>query len=456
MSLPAQENKQQNNDNSKYNFRKENVLKTSNAAKILGVSPSTLRRFEEEGLISSYRDPGNDYRFYRLDLIKSLKRDLESKNLKKSFENTNTKEVLKISEKIIVKTPNQVITNKPQEPTKTADSLKINIFSKTESTEKIKNSDSKKRIEASYDDKITQFSKNQFLKDVEDKISGPLLKKARFGVIFLTSFFVISLGLTYLSSKGILSEIINSDKISSVLGLGTKKEIANENSVEKVNRNVLAARTRVSDFIQNFNLPTFFKQKSTFEAGLDVTDITFIDTATMNGLLGIDATTKNTLEQSLSIDGDVVGTNMLSTVIKEGVIDGTKLAPEISYEGSFDFLNGSLLIDGTPIEATAEELNVLSGIQSTVDELNILSGVQTTAEELNILSGVQTTTEELNYLSGMTVENGGILFGDGNAISQDPSALFWDTTTGSLEIGNGSNFTGFRASDSLVLDLIYT
>ena len=62
MSLPAQDKKQQNNE---YNFHKNNVLRVSNAAKILGISPSSLRRFEEEGRISSFRDPGNGYRYYR-------------------------------------------------------------------------------------------------------------------------------------------------------------------------------------------------------------------------------------------------------------------------------------------------------------------------------------------------------------------------------------------------------
>jgi len=78
MTLPAQDKKQQNTE---YTFHKNNVLKVSNAAKILGISPSSLRRFEEEGRMSSFRDPGNGYRYYRLDLIKELKKELEeSKN----------------------------------------------------------------------------------------------------------------------------------------------------------------------------------------------------------------------------------------------------------------------------------------------------------------------------------------------------------------------------------------
>jgi len=84
MSLPAQDKKQQNTE---YTFHKNNVLKVSNAAKILGVSPSSLRRFEEEGRISSFRDPGNGYRYYRLDLIKELRKELEESKNNISVEN---------------------------------------------------------------------------------------------------------------------------------------------------------------------------------------------------------------------------------------------------------------------------------------------------------------------------------------------------------------------------------
>ena len=424
MSLPAQDKKQQNTE---YTFHKNNVLKVSNAAKILGVSPSSLRRFEEEGRISSFRDPGNGYRYYRLDLIKELRKELEESKNNISVENkkenvskiptSNYSEPKKISgPKNIEKPANQNIVKLKSEDKITKENKEI--ISKTSIPNDHK-----------YSDKNINNEQNQIVQDFEDKLTGPLFRRTKFAVIFLSLFFILSLGLTFLSSKGFLQKFVNTENISSILGLKTK-QIAETEDTKKTFPNVLAARTRVSDFVQNFNLQTFFGQRATFEEGLDATDINFTDEATISGLLGIDDTTKNTLEESLSIDGDVVGTNMLSTVIKEGVVDGTKLSPEIEYEGSFDFLNGSLSIDGTPVEATAEEIN--------------------------ILSGVQTTAEELNYISGMTVENGGILFGDGNAIAQDPSTLFWDTTTGSLEIGNGSNFTGFRASDTLVSDLIYT
>ncbi|NMB91938.1 MerR family transcriptional regulator, partial [candidate division WWE3 bacterium] len=76
MDLPAQENTKKHID-SKYNFHRFNYLKVSQAAKILGVSSSSLRRLENEGRISSERLPENNYRVYRLDLINQLKSELE-------------------------------------------------------------------------------------------------------------------------------------------------------------------------------------------------------------------------------------------------------------------------------------------------------------------------------------------------------------------------------------------
>ena len=55
----------------------------------------------------------------------------------------------------------------------------------------------------------------------------------------------------------------------------------------------------------------------------------------------------------------------------------------------------------TGTNLTQIELNTLSGIISTTDELNILSGVIATSTELNILSGVIATSTELNILSGL-------------------------------------------------------
>ena len=56
-------------------------LSINNAAKILGVTPLTLRNWDKKGVLAAYRNPINNYRVYRMDQIELLLRKLEnSKN----------------------------------------------------------------------------------------------------------------------------------------------------------------------------------------------------------------------------------------------------------------------------------------------------------------------------------------------------------------------------------------
>lgn len=56
-------------------------LKINAAAAYLGVSPSTLRNWEKQGRLATYRNPINSYRLYK-------KQDLE--NLLKFIRDSNT------------------------------------------------------------------------------------------------------------------------------------------------------------------------------------------------------------------------------------------------------------------------------------------------------------------------------------------------------------------------------
>jgi DNA-binding transcriptional MerR regulator len=56
----------------KYDFN--NMLTNGKMAKELGVDPKTLRQWAKAGLIPSYENPANGYRFYdRLSVIKALR-----------------------------------------------------------------------------------------------------------------------------------------------------------------------------------------------------------------------------------------------------------------------------------------------------------------------------------------------------------------------------------------------
>ena len=59
----------------------ENHLSISKAAKILGVSTETLRRWDKTGKFPSQRHPINNYRVYNEEKVNLLLKDVEQKYL---------------------------------------------------------------------------------------------------------------------------------------------------------------------------------------------------------------------------------------------------------------------------------------------------------------------------------------------------------------------------------------
>ena len=56
-------------------------LSIQEAAKILAVTPLTLRNWDKKGTLTAYRNPVNNYRVYRADQIELFLRKIEnSKN----------------------------------------------------------------------------------------------------------------------------------------------------------------------------------------------------------------------------------------------------------------------------------------------------------------------------------------------------------------------------------------
>lgn len=59
-------------------------LTIQEAAKMLGVTTTTLRNWDKKGRLTAYRNPINNYRVYRLDQIELFLRKIEnSKNRRK-------------------------------------------------------------------------------------------------------------------------------------------------------------------------------------------------------------------------------------------------------------------------------------------------------------------------------------------------------------------------------------
>ena len=56
-------------------------LSIKEAARMIGVTPLTLRNWDKKGALTSYRNPLNNYRVYRADQIEMFLRRIEnSKN----------------------------------------------------------------------------------------------------------------------------------------------------------------------------------------------------------------------------------------------------------------------------------------------------------------------------------------------------------------------------------------
>jgi len=59
-------------------------LTIKNAAKLLHVSPLTLRNWDKKGILKPYRHPVNNYRLYKLDQIETLLRQLDLSRARQS------------------------------------------------------------------------------------------------------------------------------------------------------------------------------------------------------------------------------------------------------------------------------------------------------------------------------------------------------------------------------------
>lgn len=59
----------------------QKYLSIKDAARLIGVTPLTLRNWDKKGVLTSYRNPVNNYRVYRSDQIELFLRRIEnSKN----------------------------------------------------------------------------------------------------------------------------------------------------------------------------------------------------------------------------------------------------------------------------------------------------------------------------------------------------------------------------------------
>ena len=66
-------------------------IKIKEAAKLIGVTPTTLRLWESKGKISSYRNPINNWRMYKREEIEQLLENIQPiRGVSGSFEEETT------------------------------------------------------------------------------------------------------------------------------------------------------------------------------------------------------------------------------------------------------------------------------------------------------------------------------------------------------------------------------
>ncbi len=59
-------------------------LSIKEASRIIGVTPLTLRNWDKKGMLTSYRNPVNNYRVYRQDQLELFLRKIENSKNKRS------------------------------------------------------------------------------------------------------------------------------------------------------------------------------------------------------------------------------------------------------------------------------------------------------------------------------------------------------------------------------------
>ncbi|MCB9823626.1 tail fiber domain-containing protein [Candidatus Nomurabacteria bacterium] len=370
----------QNIKNTSNNSESNNLLSVSEAAKILGVSSSTVRRLAEQAIIIENRDANGYRRFNVNDII----------NYKNHRLNTT-------------KNP---IENLAYVPINTRPKENLSESSASKPTESTAKTEAKNIV------KKVKFKQGPLKRAVAKTQKNNVFKKAILASVVIGAAL---LAITIAKDFNNLSRETPDKNIQSALSI--KKYIANykrgdEKGTQRIQRQeaeVLAARARSPELRFTLNVPTNILSSlnitgpATVEGGVSTTTINFTGASTINGLLAIDAVSKNSLENSLELTGDIIGT-LNANALADNIIDGNNLVPDFTYEDNFN-LNGTLAIGGT------------WSIGGT---------------------NVNATAEELNFLEGSTADEGGIIFGSGSGFMQDTAYLFYNSATHALGINTNN------------------
>jgi len=312
------------------------LLSVSDAAKLLGVSNSTLRRLEDELKIVSIRQP-NGYRlFKRFDLL-TLKSELETSKSKRAVVPTTTESKTPTASDALglIGITNSLSNNKHKQET-------ANATNSTRSNNTIESQESK--ITAHIGNTMSQDDSSISRHEIE--LLNKSVKKSevlshvhfnpRFvkvaSLMFVAIIALLGVGLFF--DNNISSFVRNSAaRIIGTPQLSSRKDSSFDN--------VLAAIDRNANFVFKLNVPAIFRESVTAEKDFTADSITgntltvnqlssllggittnnaaanfgtgavtagevnFLGTAIINNLGAIDEVTETTLEEALDLSGDI-------------------------------------------------------------------------------------------------------------------------------------------------------
>ncbi len=362
------------------------MLNVSEAAQILGVSPSTLRNYEKDLRITSIRQD-NGYRVFRLEEIQKLKEELRLEKIQKE----TTEKLIKKERLVKYNLQNKIIEQPVKLPA---------------ATEEVK---------------------------IQATSSKPLNLRSK-----LPAFLLVTLTILTIMGFGFK----RNSQPDRVLSYAEQKAQRANLIVDStgLSADVLGYNVKLGQFDMVFHLASEFLQnvivKQDLTVGQDVSiaglidvtgqanlaggvqtpSINLIGVASLEGLAQIDETTETTLENSLDIAGDVVSVN------NNGLTE-VRLAEELSYNGTLK-ITGTINLDGT-FEIAGSE-------------------VTTTADEINVLSGLTTESGGVYFGDGSTFAQDSVNFFWND--STDRLGLGTNTPTSTLDVSGTVTTTGLILS----------
>ncbi|HCC42633.1 TPA: hypothetical protein DEP93_04145, partial [candidate division WWE3 bacterium] len=300
MEIAAQDNKKNYSNLDSNIFRSEGYVKVSEAANLLNVSSSTLRRFEAEGKISSRR-LDNNYRVYDVSEVARFKKilDEEKQARKKSYVNVNDTSTVTV-----------------QTFFQNRSSVKPFKFTWPKINGVLPN------LNKTHSDLPQNFAHSTTL-----KTAPGLFKTAKFAVVSFAAILLLA---------GLSENVRFTDNGVEILSfsIGTKNE-RNEKGYE-IRGLTLGSKDKITSYIYNINVPANFRRNVNIDETIRVTGLSSLlggietqnadanlgtgtlttgkidmtDEASLNNLLAIDDVTETTLEEFLDIKGDVEGTGL--------------------------------------------------------------------------------------------------------------------------------------------------